>query len=75
MTTATHELHLDNNQVVNMLQIIPYGSFCEPRIAVANDEVASGTYANLAGNVTRQDKLAVVPADFNLIHISDMFYL
>lgn len=36
-----------------MLEIVPDGSLCQARIATSDHEVASGTYANLVGNMTR----------------------
>lgn len=49
-----------------MLQISSDHLLCVFRATVANDEVTSSPNADLVADVRRQNKLTLVPADFNL---------
>lgn len=70
MAAATNELHLDHDQVVDVLKIIPESSLGEARVAAADHQVASGPCTDLASHVSRQDELAVVPTDVDLLSVS-----
>lgn len=71
VAAPAHELDLDNNEVVDVLQILPESSLGESRIAATDHEVAAGSYADLASYVSRQDELTIVPADVHLVNVSD----
>lgn len=75
VAATTNEVYFDNGEVVDMIQVLSQGSFSESRIAASDDEVARGTYTNFAGNMARQDKLAVAPADVHLLDISNRMQL
>lgn len=71
VAATAHEIHLDDNQVVDVLKIITECSLSQSRITTTNDQVASGPYADLASHVSRQDKLAIIPADVHLPSVSN----
>lgn len=70
VAAPAQKLHLDDDQVVDVLEIVPDGSLREARIATADHKVASGSNANLASDVTRQGELTIVPSDINLPVVS-----
>jgi len=57
-----------------VLQIIPNDFLSVLLLAVANDQVSCGSNADLVGNMTRQDKLTIIPAGFNLITLARLNY-
>lgn len=61
VATTAHEVDLDHNQVVYVVQVLTNALFRESRIATAEDEVPRGTNADLAGYMARQDELAIIP--------------
>lgn len=71
IAAAAHELHLDHNQIVDVLKVVPEVRLGQARIAAPDDEVASGSCTDLAGHVSSQDELTVVPADVHLLSVSD----
>ena len=51
---------------MDVVEILPNAFGGDVWVNVADDEVTSGSDANLICNVTRKDELAVVPSEFNL---------
>lgn len=49
-----------------MIQILAEAFFGDIGMDVAYDQIPSRAYANLVGNMTRQDELTVVPYKFEL---------
>lgn len=70
VAAATHEVDLDHNQVVNVVKVLTNALFRESRIATAEDEVPRGANADLAGYMTRQDELAIIPPYVDLSAVS-----
>lgn len=67
VATATLDFDLNDYQIVDMFKIFADSVFGEPGVTATNDKIPSRTEANLAGNVARQDELAIVPTYINLL--------
>jgi hypothetical protein len=63
---AIYELYPDDNEIVNMLQVVSDALFRVLWIATSNDKIASCTNADLVGNMTRKNKLTIMPPDIDL---------
>lgn len=70
VAATTDEIHLDHDQVVDMLKVVSESSLSEARVAAADHQVACGPCTNLASDMSRQDELAIVPADVDLHTVS-----
>lgn len=53
VAAAAHEVDLDYDEFVNVLEVLANGLFRESGIAAAEDEIPRGTNADLAGYMTR----------------------
>lgn len=62
----------DNDEIMNVLQVISNGFFGVSRIAVLDYQISCGSNGNFVGNMSRQDELAIVPSNLNLLIISIM---
>ena len=60
------EVHLDHDEVVDVLEIVPDDLLRQPRIAAPDDEVPRCADANLARDVSGQGKLAFGPFNVHL---------
>lgn len=58
-----------------MIEILTNAVFRDPRITAAEDEVPGGANADLAGYMTRQDELAVIPSYVDLFAVSVTSYV
>lgn len=66
VATTTFEFNFDNHQVVDMFKVITDCVLGEPGVTAANDKISSGTEANLACDMTWQEKVAIAPTYINL---------
>lgn len=61
------ESHCYDDEIVDVLEVVPDSFFRVSRAGIANDQIPGGTNNNLVSYVTWKDELAVVPTNFNLV--------
>lgn len=66
VTASASETDSNDNQVVDVLHIIPNLLFGELRVASSKDEIATGTNAELTRNMARQGEVPITPSNINL---------
>lgn len=64
---AALELDVDHDEVVDVVQIIPYALLGEFAVRTADDNVARDSLGDLVRYVAGDMELAFVPADFDLL--------
>lgn len=67
VAVAANVFHLDHDQVVDMVQIFTDNFLSMSAIVPIDDQVAGGANCDLAGDMTRQDELSIIPLDFDLL--------
>lgn len=67
VAAPTCELGLDHNKIVDMLKVFSDVFIRVSAIVASDNQIAGGSRGNLAGDMTRERKLAVVPFDLDLV--------
>ena len=61
---------INDNKVVDVLEVVPDHFLGMLGGAILNNQVSGGTDGYLVGDMARQDKLTIVPANINLTAVS-----
>ncbi len=63
---ATEKVDLDDNQVVDVVEVLPNRVLGDLGIASPDNEVPGGTAGNLGGHMAGQDELTIIPSNLDL---------
>jgi hypothetical protein len=66
----TIKSNFDNHKVVNVIKILSNNLLGVSWAAVVNNKIPGSANSNLVCNMTREDELTVIPANFNLESVS-----
>lgn len=69
------EADFNDNQVVDVLEIIPDDFFGMLRVPILDDQVSGSTDSYLISNMPRQDELTIIPANLSLRVVSKIVFL
>lgn len=70
VSISVSESDFDDDQIVDVIEVFPDAVSCDARMNVMDQEVPGGTGLDLACDMVRKGKLAIVPHELSLRDVS-----